>query len=420
MVKIYYNSYSLCTYKTLWNGEAFIETTVVPLVLMFVINLLVLVRKMQFSPLDFLRRDLKRKKKKKAFPLNTKIPFIHRFRIRILLQNIPNYITLLLGIQLAAIIVVFGQMFMPLLDDYAAEVEDSMIATYQYVLKTPVDTENENAEKYSLTSLETTDDRFMTDDISVYGIEADSTYITKKIPEGKVLVSTGILEKFDLAEGDTITLKESYEDKEYSFVIGADYDYDAGLAVFMNQSDYKEIFQEEADAFTGYFSNEVLTDIDKDLVAAIVTKDDLTKMSRQLKVSMGEFMKLFQYFGVIMFVLLMYLLSKQIIEKNAQSISMAKILGFRNGEIGGLYIVATSIVVLFSLLVAVPITDGILRVMFKSYLYTEMTGYIPYIVSNRCYIVMVLLGILCYGVVSVLQLIKIRKIPKSDALKNVE
>jgi putative ABC transport system permease protein len=116
----------------------------------------------------------------------------------------------------------------------------------------------------------------------------------------------------------------------------------------------------------------------------------------------------------------MYLLSKQIIEKNAQSISMTKILGFTNGEIGGLYIVATSIVVVLSLLIAIPITDKILQFMFTSYLYTEMTGYIPYAISNSCYIQMFVLGILSYGVVAILQLYKIKKIPKSDALKNVE
>jgi putative ABC transport system permease protein len=91
MVDLYYNSYSLCTYETIWNAEAFIDTTVIPLILMFVINLLVLCYHMKFSPLDFLRRDLKKKKKKKAFRLNTKIPFLHRFRLRILFQNIELY-----------------------------------------------------------------------------------------------------------------------------------------------------------------------------------------------------------------------------------------------------------------------------------------------------------------------------------------
>jgi putative ABC transport system permease protein len=420
MVDMYYNSYSLCTYQTLWNMEAFVDTTVIPLILMFVINLAVLSYHMKLSPLDFIRRDLKRKKRKKAFRLNTKIPFLHRFRIRILFQNVPNYITLFLGIQFAAVIVIFGQMLVPLLDDYAKRVESSMIADYQYVLKTPVETENTQAEKYCISELETTDERYMIDEVSIYGIEADSSYINKEIPTGKVLVSNGLMDKFDLNVGDTLTLKSHYDAKTYDFVIAGEYTYDAALSVFMPREEYLELFEKAEDYFTGYFSNELLSDIDEDAVATIVTQEDMTKISRQLKVSMGDFIKLFGAFGVVMFILLMYLLAKQIIEKNAQSISMAKILGFTNGEIGGLYIVATSIVVVISLLVAVPVTDAILRWAFKSYLYTEMTGYFPYTVSNQCFIIMIVLGLLCYGVVSVLQLVKIRNIPKSDALKNVE
>jgi putative ABC transport system permease protein len=420
MATMYYNSYSLCTYKTLWNGEAFIDTTVIPVILMFVITLVVLIRKLRLSPLDFIRRDLTSKKKKKALRLNTKIPFLHRFRIRILLQNLPNYFTLCIGILFAAIIIIFGCMYQPLLEDYAALVADSMISKYQYVLMSPEETTNKQAEPFCMTELETTDSHYLTDEISVYGIEKNSDYITKEIPDGKVMVSESILEKFGLKEGDTLTLKESYDDKTYDFEISGSYTYDAGLAVFLNAKDYRETFDKDEDYFTGYFSDEKLSDIEQDNVATIITKDDLTKLSRQLLVSMGDFMVLFQYFGVIMFVLLMYLLSKQIIEKNAQSISMTKILGFTNGEIGGLYIVATSIVVVLSLLIAIPITDKILQFMFTSYLYTEMTGYIPYAISNSCYIQMFVLGILSYGVVAILQLYKIKKIPKSDALKNVE
>jgi putative ABC transport system permease protein len=188
----------------------------------------------------------------------------------------------------------------------------------------------------------------------------------------------------------------------------------------MTRDDYLEMFDKAEDYFSGYFSDELLDDIDDDFISTIITKDDMTKISRQLKVSMGSMMGIFSVFGVIMFILLMYLLSKQVIEKNAQSISMTKILGFTDGEIGGLYIVATSVVVVISLLVAIPITDAILRWMFHSYLYTEMTGYIPYIISNSCFITMLVLGLISYCIVAIMQLIKIRKIPKSDALKNVE
>ncbi|MEI3193661.1 MAG: hypothetical protein V8S22_06905 [Lachnospiraceae bacterium] len=63
-----------------------------------------------------------------------------------------------------------------------------------------------------------------------------------------------------------------------------------------------------------------------------ITQDDLTKVSRQLDVSMGEMFQLFNVFSfLILFALLIYLLTK-LIEKNASSISMVKILGYKTGR----------------------------------------------------------------------------------------
>lgn len=67
MASMYYNSYSLPTYHTLWNAEAFIDTTVIPVILMFLVNFLVLSSKLKISPLQFLRREITKKPRKKAF-----------------------------------------------------------------------------------------------------------------------------------------------------------------------------------------------------------------------------------------------------------------------------------------------------------------------------------------------------------------
>lgn len=57
MANLYYASYSLTTYQTVWSASAFIQTTVVPVILMFIINLFILNRQLSLSPLKFLRRD---------------------------------------------------------------------------------------------------------------------------------------------------------------------------------------------------------------------------------------------------------------------------------------------------------------------------------------------------------------------------
>lgn len=417
-VKVYYSNYSLTTYKTLWNMQAFLETTIVPIILMVVVNVSVLSRKLKISPLNFIRGELKENGQRKLMKLPKKLPFFSKFRLRILFQNIPSYLTMFVGIFMAGVLVVFGAMFGPLLDDYAQVVKDSQISAYQYIMVNESQTDNANAEKFCLTSLETTDEKFMSDEVSIYGIANQSKYIKENIPSGEVLVSSAMSDKYSLKKGDEITLKEAYTDKTYSFKVAGDYKYDASVTVFMNRGDYLKTFNESSDYFTGYFSNEELTDLSDDDVATVITEKDLTKIVTQMQVSMSEFVKVYKALGVVIFLLIMYILTKQIIEKNSKSVSMTKILGFSDLEIGRLYIVITSIVVILSLLVSVPLISLALRWAFKSYLYTQMTGYIPYIVSNSCYITMVVLGIVSYALVSALMLLKIKKTPLGEALKN--
>lgn len=99
VIKLYYNSYSLPEYETVWSPSALIKTTVIPLVLMFFINLFVISSKLRLSPLRFLRHDLKKKKRQKAVRL-PKWSFLRRFRLRVILQNIPDYIVLVVGVIL--------------------------------------------------------------------------------------------------------------------------------------------------------------------------------------------------------------------------------------------------------------------------------------------------------------------------------
>ena len=114
------------------------------------------------------------------------------------------------------------------------------------------------------------------------------------------------------------------------------------------------LFEHEEGYFNGYFSNSELSDLDERLISTRITVSDLTKTSRQLKVSMGELMNLFLIFGAAIFMLVIYLLSKLIIEKNAQAISVTKILGYTDSEINRLYVWITSMVVVASLLGTIP------------------------------------------------------------------
>lgn len=416
---MYYGSYSLPTYVTLWNGEAFVKTTIVPMIILFLIILTVLWEKLSLSPLRFMRRDLSRRKKKKAFRLNTKIKIMTRFRLRIIFQNLPNYITIVIGIFFANAILLFGCMFAPLLDNFEKDITGSLICERQYVLKMPVETENSQAEKYCAGSLKTLEGRLKSEEITVYGVEEDSRYLELEKQDEGIAVSNAYAEKYKLHVGDNITLKQTYGEKEYSFQVSEILYYPAALAIFMPREEFNETFDKDEGYFNGYFSNETLDDIDDRMIATVITKDDLTKTSRQLRISMGNLMVIFQAFGVVMFMMIIYLLAKIIIEKNAQSISMTKILGYNNSEINGLYVTVTSIVVLISIGVTIPLANYLMKTLCVV-IFREYSGYLAYHASYSVFAEMLFLGIAAYAVVAWILMRKVKKVPLAEALKNSE
>lgn len=415
---IYYTNYSIPTYITHWNADAFVRTTVIPVLLMFIINFTILAYKMRLSPLKFIRRDLKTRQKKKALKLSTKIGIMHRFRLRIIFQNMPNYITIVIGIFFANIILLLGMGFPQLLDRNQELISENIICDYQYILKNPVETENENAEKYCAGSLSTIEGRLKSERVTIYGLNADSKYIDIDTENG-VFISEAYSQKFKVNAGDTVTLKEEFGTKEYTFEVSGIYDNPTSLAVYMDRTFFNETFDYEDDYFNGYLSDEKLDDIDEIYIATTITEDDMNKMARQLNHSLGSIFDMFYWFGLVMFMLIIYLLSKIVIEKNAQSISMTKILGYSNSEISGLYIVSTSIVVVLSFLLTMPIVNTIMKSVCEI-MFSEFSGWIPYDVPAMVFVKIIASGIIAYAIIAFMQFRRVKKIPLDVALKNVE
>ncbi|SFU78264.1 ABC transporter permease [Butyrivibrio sp. INlla21] len=442
-VSMYYNSYSLPTYVTVWSAEAFLKTTLVPFAIMVIVTYLILRRKLRISPLKLIRRDLSGGRQKDAIRLNNKIRFFDRFRLRILIQNKSSYIILFMGLLFANMLLFFGMMLPPLIIHYQGIVTQSMLAKHTYLIEIPagvVDTDDElsaafsyvflqskitsnnpDAEKFSAYGLKTIgDDGARVEDVTLYGIKEDSRYINAKFDDKTVLISSAYADKYGLKKDDVITLKEPYEDKYYGFKVTGIYDYDGGIVVFMSQKHLNELMGFDEEMFSGYFSDSEITDIDTKYIGTTIDEESLTRVTRQLMISMGDLMYMVDAFSVILFVVLIYLLSKLIIERNVQSISMVKILGYRKKEIALLYILPTAIVVVVSLLLSYPILSYVMVEIFRVMLKQMMSGWMVIWLDPSVYVKMFLMGFITYVVVAIIEYRKIGKIPMSEALKNVE
>lgn len=455
---MYYGSYSLPTYVTVWNAEAFLLTTIIPILLMLLVNYTVLCRRLSLSPLKFLRRDLKRRQQKHTLSLSKRIPFFSRFRLRVIFQNISNYLLLFLGILFANLLLMFGLLFPAVLDHYQTVLQDNLLCNYQYILQIPinamdedhkleslvnmlyfqheVETDNPDAEKFSAYSLKTTDKEYKEEEILLYGLADNSRYLPidfqetvsdKDVSKKEVAsdatpayISSAYADKYFLDIGDKITLKEAYEDDTYTFSIEGIYDYEGGLTVFLPQEQLNRLFDLGSDYFSGYLSDSEITDINQKYIGSVIDLDSLSKISRQLNVSMGSMMYLLDGFSIALFMILIYLLSKIIIEKNAQSISMTKILGYSDREISSLYLLSTTIMVVIFLLLSFPIETVLMKALFHEIMISSISGWIPLYIDPILYVKMFLLGFGTYLLVALIEYRRIKKVPMDQALKNIE
>lgn len=436
-VKIYFNTYSLPVPEVVWSPSALVKTTVIPLLLMFFINLFIIIKKLQLSPLKFLRHDLTKSKRTKARRLPA-WPFLSRFRLRVLFQNMPNYAVLIFGVIFSELMLCFGFGIVDSLENYGDRAPDMVFAEYQYMLMgykdedgNVIDTDEETAERFSCTNLMYPKEKTFSmregmgsggdESVTVYGISDGSSYVAlaKDIPEGHVYISSAFGNKFYIKAGDVITLHEEYENKSYEFTVDGIVDYEGGIAVFMDNESFNEAFDKKDGEFSGYFSRNEITDIDEQNIATVITCEDISKVTTQLMHSVGEFMNIFKYAMIVLAAALIYLLAKIIIECNEHSISMVKILGFKNGEIGSLYIVPTAIVVTLFTVLSLGIGYFLMIWIFHAFL-LQMDGYFAFYMSPVSMVLSVVYLLLGYAFISVIDFIRIKKIPMDVALKNAD
>ncbi|MFA5727284.1 MAG: FtsX-like permease family protein, partial [Saccharofermentanaceae bacterium] len=260
--------------------------------------------------------------------------------------------------------------------------------------------------------------------VITYGIVPNSRYIDidnfgtdDEIPI--VSVSNALAEKFNLGVGDVFTLDEEFENRSYEFEVGQVIDFPGSIAIFMEEDAFNKVFDLEEGSFSGYFSNTNLVDegiLDESNVATEISRDDYLKISRQLEISIGDLMQLFSLFGILVFMLIVYLLSKIVIEKNATSISMIKILGYRNGEINKIYVAATSIIVVLSIVITVPLASMLMSYLVEA-LFMSFNGWIPYYAPPLLLPEMCGIGIVSYAVIAFFMTLRIKKASLSAALK---
>jgi putative ABC transport system permease protein len=417
---MYHSAYSLPPLDNLFDIEAILYTTVLPIAAMLIINLFFLIKRLSIMPIRFLRGEIKKSKSKRGVRLPD-FSFISRFRLRTILSNKGSYAILFIGIFFANFILMLGLVLNPTIDGYIADVEQNAVAQYQYILKAPAEPLNSQqpkAEKFSVRAAEYYDFVIKQNyEISIFGISDDSKYLSDiNLSSDGVIVSDGFWEKYKLNEGDRITLTDSATNSTYDFTVKGHYPYSAGYAVFMPINRMNGLVENPDDYWNGWFSDKELT-LDEDMVATVITPEILRGAGAQMLTTFSELMNICLLAAVVVHLVLFVLLTKLIVDKNAHNISLMKIFGYSNKELRNIFLNTTTAAVIISLAVSLPLAKIGVTAMFTEMMFRKMSGYLNILAPWWVYAVMSALGVVVYSLVNLLNIHKIGKIPMAQALK---
>lgn len=254
--------------------------------------------------------------------------------------------------------------------------------------------------------------------VTVYGIQENSRYWDIDVTGGKVVVGRGLADKCNLQMGESKPFKNKYAGKTYDLAPSDVWGTLSTTYVFMSIDKFNELFGEEPDNFNGYVSNEVL-DIDDYYLVNDLTPRDMDKIGAQMKDSMGDMMGMVVVVAVLIYLILMYLLTKTIIDRSARSISYMKVFGYRDSEINKLYVRSISTTVIASLVICLPILIWFISLLVRL-VFMRYTGNFEVVVGWDSIAKDLALGIVTYAVVAFLHVRRIKRVPLSLALKVTE
>ncbi len=278
----------------------------------------------------------------------------------------------------------------------------------------------DQAEPFAVTRLEcgrALDDSNET--VTIYGIQEGSAYYPDiDVSGGRIVADPGLLEKCGITLGEPATFTDRTTGDAYDITIDGATALAASTNVYMSIDTFNQMFGNDEGYFNGYFSNEAL-DLNRRYLVSDYTPADADKIADQLEDSYGDIMNVITWLSIPIFIIVIYLLTKTLIDRSARSIAYMKVFGYKNSEIDMLYLRSITVGVVISLLVSVPVLRRLIGVVYTFMLAAQNGNYV-YTMTPHIVVIDLVVALSTYLVVVLLHMRHIKKVPLSLALKVVE
>ena len=412
--------YSLPPMRIVTPGYLLFYSLIMPPVTAAVVNYLVINKKLKCTALSLLRNEQTAGKAGRIQNMNLgNMKFLLRFQIRQMLREIRSAFAVVIGMFICLLILMISIDCAVLCINFGnaclEETKYAYMYTYKYPTEdvpeggTPAYVENLKKEAYGYNL-----------DVTVLGIDDDNPYfpIVTADKKNEIVISSAAAQKFGVKVGDKLVLSDEVNERDYAFTVKDIVSFTSGVYVFLDRGVMQELFDQEDDYYNVVFADHAL-DIDNGRLYATVSKENVEESSQIFTDMMGPMVVMLVAISALIFMIVMYLMMKVMIDRSAFSISLMKVFGYRRREIRRLYLDGNFYVILLGALICVPLAKWSMDLVY------------PYCIANvaigmdlkftpQIYI-MIYGGIwLCYIVINFLLVGRLNKLVPAEVLKNRE
>lgn len=412
-----YAYYSIPVAEQVYPPYLIIYSVVMPPLLAALVNAVVIGRKLNRPALQMIRNE---QKQSKISNVNLgKLGFIARFRIRQMLRELRTSATVVVGMFIALLILMLGVncyvMCQHISVDYKADTKYEYMYTYKYPEKEVPEGGYEAVARtmkkenlgYNL-------------DVTVLGITQENPFFDMELTDSKqeIVISSAMAEKYGLRSGEQFVLTDDENDMNYAFSIKEIYPFSTGFYVFMDIESARELFGEEEDFYNVVFSDKEL-EVDAGRLYAITTREDIVKASDVFINMLMPMVKMMTGCAALIFVVVMYLMLKVMIDRSAFHISMVKVFGYRMKEIKKLYINGNFYVIAVGAAITIPLAKLCMNKMYP--LMVSNVGCSMNLTFSWQLYALIYVGVLAlYFLINLLLVRRLKKVDLAEVLKNRE
>lgn len=394
-----------------------IYSVVMPPVVSFIVNTLVINKRLSQTALSLIRNE-----QKTGHYSRVKIKsrnFIRRFQIRQMLREMRTGITVLLSMLFSLFILMLGVDCYYLCENVRKDTINDTKYEYMYTLKYPEESVPEGGEACFVKTLSKEQLGYNLD-VTVMGMDSDNKYYDVKTHKGKsfITVSQSVVERYGVAKGDKFILTDDATSMDYAFTVEDICDERGGLMVFMDIDSMRELFG-ESDTYYNCLLSDKKLDIDEGRLYSTTTKSDIERSAAVFTDLMMSMIVMLIAVAVIIFCSVMFLMLNVTIERASFGISLVKVFGYKTKDVKKLYLNGNAIIITLGALIEIPLSKMFMDKVFPVFI-PNVTSGINLAFPWYAYVIIFAGVMATYFIITSILVRKLGKITPAEVLKNRE